>query len=91
MSRLLLANLPHDCSEREIQEWIESRGYTVRTLRVVRDLVTGASPVFAYLTLTRKDDHSRALIDLNGQVVRGRRLVVKRVNAGPALFSALPR
>jgi len=86
MTRLLLANLPHDCSEREVQQWLESRGFTVKELRVVRDLVSGSTPGFAYVLLSDEGRHTSAQTDLDGKVLRNRRLVAKTVTSGPALF-----
>jgi RNA recognition motif-containing protein len=88
MARLFVANLPHDCSEYEIQQWMESRGFIVEELRIVRDLVAGVSPAFAYVTLSDKDKHAFAQIDLNGKSLRNRTLVVRKVNSGPTLFPA---
>jgi hypothetical protein len=34
MSNLLLINLPYDASDREIREWLESRGIATKSIRV---------------------------------------------------------
>jgi hypothetical protein len=88
MARLFFANLPHDCLEHEVQEWMESRGFIVQELRIVRDLIAGISPAFAYLTLSDESKYASAQTDLNGKTLRNRRLVVRQVNSGPALFPA---
>jgi len=46
MSNLLLINLPYNASDREIREWIESRGIGTKSIRIVRDVVSGVSPAF---------------------------------------------
>src|SRR5687768_8503627 len=54
MSKLFFVNIPYNCSDRELQEWVESRGIETRSIRIVRDLVAGVSPAFGYVEL--KDD-----------------------------------
>ena len=88
MARLLVANLPHDCSEHEVQQWMKSRGFIVEELRIVRDLVAGVAPAFAYVTLSDEGEQASAQIDLNGKSLRNRTLVVRKVSGGPALFPA---
>lgn len=88
MTRLLLANLPHDCTEREVQQWVESHGFTVTDLRVVRDLVAGVSPAFAYVTLGNECELIFAQAVLEGKMLRTRRLIARNVSSGPALFPA---
>jgi hypothetical protein len=51
MSSLLLTNLPYNASDREIREWIESRGILTKSIRVLRDLVTGLSPALVHVVL----------------------------------------
>jgi len=47
MSTLFLVNVPHNCSDSELAEWVESSGITVKTVRVIRDRGAGVSPRFA--------------------------------------------
>jgi hypothetical protein len=51
MSKLLLVNLPYNASDREIRKWIESRGIGTKSIRTVRNLVTGPSPAFGHVEL----------------------------------------
>jgi hypothetical protein len=44
---LFFINVPYNCSDRELHEWIESRGIEVVSIRMIRDLVAGVSPAFA--------------------------------------------
>src|SRR5262249_62040837 len=48
---LYLVNLPHNCTEKELAEWVESRGFQIASVRIIRDLVAGVSPAFAYIDL----------------------------------------
>jgi len=52
--QLFFTNLPYNCSDRELKEWIESQGIETRAIRIIHDVVSGASPAFAYADL--KDD-----------------------------------
>ena len=51
MGTLFLVNVPHNCSDAELVEWIESSGITVKKVRVIGDLVAGVSPSFAYVDI----------------------------------------
>jgi len=77
MSRLFFTNIPCDCPEIELRQWVESHGLKVDSIRVVQDSVSGVSPAFGYVSL-RGD---RAEIDpvrlLNGQTLRGQILQVR--------------
>ncbi len=70
MSKLYLANIPYNCSERELQEWVESRGFEVRSLRIIRDLVSGVSPAFGYVDLKDESKLEEAISLLNGKRMR---------------------
>jgi len=79
MSKLFLVNIPFNCSDRELQEWVESRGIRTRSVRIVRDLVAGVSPAFGYVEL--KDDTPgqirEAISVLNGKRMRNQTILVK--------------
>ena len=81
MSNLLLINLPYNVSDRELREWIESRGIQTKSIRVVRDLVAGASPSFGRVELNSRTELKEAISVLDGK--RMRRQTV-RAKADPA-------
>ena len=70
MSNLLLVNLPYNVSDREVREWIESRGIGTKSIRVVRDLVTGASPSFGHVELKSKMNLKETISILDGKRMR---------------------
>lgn len=70
MSNLLLVNLPYNVSDREVRKWIESRGIGTKSIRVVRDLVTGASPSFGHVELKSKMTLREAISILDGKRMR---------------------
>lgn len=77
MSVLFFANLPYNCSERELQEWVESRGIGTQSIRIVRDLVAGVSPAFGYVGLRDDTPILEAVSLLNGKKLRRQTILVK--------------
>ena len=84
-THLLLANLPCNCSDLELKEWIESRGFQAGSIRIVRDFVSGTSPAFGYVELKKDVTTSEAISALNGTIL-GRQNVW--VTAAPVRFAA---
>jgi RNA recognition motif-containing protein len=78
MPQLFFSNIPCDCQDSELRSWIESHGFDVDSLRVVRDQVAGVSPAFGYVTLRGRADRMAAIKALDGQDLKGRRLQVAK-------------
>jgi RNA recognition motif-containing protein len=74
---LFLTNLPYNCSERELQEWVESREIATRSIHIVRDLVAGVSPAFGYVELNDDNAIKEAVVTLNGKKMRNQIILVK--------------
>ena len=85
MTRLFFVNIPYNCTDRELQEFVEARGILTRSIRIVRDLVAGVSPVFAYVELNDESQINEAIGILNGKKMRSQTIVVKDA---PALIGA---
>lgn len=77
-SQLLLVNLPYNCSDLELKEWIESFGIEIESIRIIRDLVSGVSPAFGNATLK---DHTR--LDVAISLLDGKKLRSQTVTAKP--------
>src|SRR6266487_970071 len=77
MSKLFLINIPYNCSDRELQDWVESSGIQTRSIRIVRDLVTGVSPAFGYVELRDDTQTHEAISILNGKKMRNQTILVK--------------
>jgi len=77
MSKLFLVNIPYNCSDGELQEWVESRGIETRSIRIVRDLVAGVSPAFGYVELRDDSRTQEAISVLNGKKMRNQTILVK--------------
>jgi glycogen phosphorylase len=85
MSRLFLSNIPCDCHEAELRQWVESHGLKVQSIRLVQDSVSGVSPAFGYVWVNGATEVSDAIQVLNGKPLRGRILKVTsdwRTNGG---------
>ena len=82
MGTLFLVNVPHNCSDTELVEWIESSGITVKKVRVIRDLVAGVSPSFAYVDIEETIAVADAVRTLNGRHIRERSIVVSEARRG---------
>ena len=74
---LLLVNIPYNCSDVELQQWIESRGIGTQSIRLVRDLVAGVSPAFGYIELSDQTEASAVISLLNGKKMRNHTILVK--------------
>ena len=81
MSNLLLINLPYNASDREIREWIESRGVVTKSIRILRGLVTGVSPAFVHVELKSSVEPKEAISNLDGKRMRNQIVFAKEVPA----------
>jgi RNA recognition motif-containing protein len=77
-TELFFTNAPYNCSDRELKEWIESRGIETLTIRIIPDLVSGASPSFAYASLKNEAQIEEAVSALNGQKMRNQIIIVRQ-------------
>jgi len=82
MGTLFMTNVPHNCSDTELTEWVESSGITVKHVRVIRDLVAGVSPSFAYVDIAEKIPVADAVQKLNGHNIRERTILVSEARKG---------
>ena len=79
MAKLLFINIPYNCSDNELQEWVESRGIETESIRIVRDLVAGVSPAFGYVELKDPSLVRDAVAVLNCRKMRNQTVSVKEV------------
>jgi len=75
---LFFINVPYNCSDCELKEWIESRGIETLAIRIIPDLVSGASPSFAYASLKNEAQIEEAVSALNGQKMRNQIITVRQ-------------
>src|SRR5262245_25422092 len=79
---LLFTNVPFDCSDDLLNQWIEDRVYPVLSIQLIRDVVTGTHPRFAHVELVDTAKLHEAEQTLDGQTFMGRRLRVRRLVTG---------
>lgn len=79
-----MVNVPHNCTDKELSEWVESSGIEVKQVRLVRDLVAGVSPSFAYVEIAEKTRIKEAVQKLNGHNIRERVIMVSEARSHPA-------
>ena len=79
MPSLYLVNLPHDCTDNELKTWVESRGFETESIRIIRDVIAGVSPSFAYVRLEDDSRVEEACAVLTGKRMRALQVMV---NAG---------
>jgi RNA recognition motif-containing protein len=83
--QLFLMNVPYNCSDRELQEWIESRGIQIESVRLIHDLETGASPVFAYVLLKDQAQLEKAILALDGKRIGNHAITARRASIGHSI------
>src|SRR5215510_2848346 len=76
MARLYIGNLPHAAAEHELQAWLESQGFRVESVQVIRDLETGNSRGFGFVELPEVVSAKEAVDALNGQKFEGQNIRV---------------
>ena len=76
MARLYIGNLPHATAEQELQAWLETQGFRVDSVQVIRDLETGNSRGFGFVELPGVVSAKEAVDALNGQRLEGQNVRV---------------
>ena len=82
MGTLFMMNVPHNCSDHELTNWVEASGIEVKNVRLIKDLVAGVSPSFAYVEITEKVPVADAVEKLNGHNIRERVIMVSEARRG---------
>ena len=90
-AQLFLMNVPYNCSDDELQAWIQSAGVEVTSVRLIQDLVSGVSPAFAYAVLRDHTQVEKAIATLNGKRIRNQVITVQRASHGYAAESVQAR
>ena len=82
MGTLFMVNVPHNCSDNELTDWVQSSGIEVKKVRMIKDLVAGVSPSFAYVEISEKIPVADAVQKLNGHNIRERVIMVSEARKG---------
>jgi RNA recognition motif-containing protein len=85
VSTLFMMNVPYNCTESQLKDWVEAAGIQVSSVRLIRDLVAGVSPAFAYVDIGEHAKIAEAVEKLNGHLIGNRVLIVSQARrAAPA-------
>jgi RNA recognition motif-containing protein len=88
-SSLYLVNLPHNCTDNELKDWVESHGFHIASVRIIRDVIAGVSPAFAYAWLQDDSQVEEACAVLNGNNLRTWRVMVSAAEDEPKRLAAI--
>lgn len=83
MAKILLTNLPHDCGNDELREWVESLGIEVVSTRIILDLEAGVDPAFGYVEIKDPEFVKAGAASLNGRILRSYKITAKPVQIVP--------
>ena len=76
MPKLFIGNIPHAASDEELQNWVETQGFQVESVQIIRDRSTGHSRGFGFVVIGENSKLKDAISILNGQRMNGRVLTV---------------
>lgn len=74
-NKLFVGNLPFSTTSEQLQELFSGVG-TCESASVITDRATGQSRGFGFVEMSSPDEASRAIDELNGHEVGGRKLTV---------------
>jgi RNA recognition motif-containing protein len=87
---LFMVNIPHDCTESELAYWTALSGSAVKSVRLIRDMVSGVSPCFGYVELADECPIDSAVNALNGHSMRDRVILVSEARKRAAHAQGIP-
>ena len=83
--KLLVWNVPVDCPDDLLRDWIEARGYRTFGLRLIRDRAKVGSSSFGYVQLMDSTRLNEACRALDGQILWGQTIRVRLVASRSSL------
>jgi cold-inducible RNA-binding protein len=78
--KLYVGNLPYSSSEGELTEMFGKIG-AVESVSIVTDKFSGKSRGFGFVVMASDDDAAKAINEMNGQTIGGRRLIVSEARS----------
>jgi cold-inducible RNA-binding protein len=84
MTKLYVGQLSAEITNDELQQLFSARGFAVTSARVICDREGGRSRGFGFVEFGSEDDAERAIDELNGTDVRGRKILVKEAGGDRA-------
>lgn len=83
MSRLFVGGLSYDTTVEGLTDHVEKYGYRVEDTHIMTDRETRKSRGFGFVTLGEGEDEEKAIGDLNGTKLDGRKLTVNKALPKP--------
>jgi cold-inducible RNA-binding protein len=83
--RLFVSNIDYLTGAEDLREWFETHGYSAQPgdgVKIIKDRDTGQSRGFGFVELGDHLDGEKAIKDLDGQLLDGRRLNIREA-VGP--------
>ncbi len=77
MTKLYVGQLSAEITNDELQQLFGAKGFAVTSARVICDREGGRSRGFGFVEFGSLDDAQRAIEEMNGMDIQGRKLVVK--------------
>lgn len=84
MTKLYVGQLSAEITNEELHQLFTARGFLVTSARVICDREGGRSRGFGFVEFGSDDDAERAIDELNGMDVRGRKILVKEAGGDRA-------
>jgi len=78
MGKLFIGNIPHVLSESDLRQWVESHGFLIQSMEIIRDRSTGESRGYGFVVLKEEWKVTDAIAVLNGRRLHGRALTVNQ-------------
>lgn len=84
MTKLYVGQLAAEITNDELHRLFSTKGFVVTSARVICDREGGRSRGFGFVEFGSEDDAERAIDELNGMEVRGRKILVKEAGGDRA-------
>jgi RNA recognition motif len=75
-TKLYVGNLPRTVTDRTLSDFVAAAGFTVASVVVIRDKISGEAKGFGFIQLAEDEDATRVIRTLDGREFDGRRLAV---------------
>ena len=89
MATLHFSNLPHDCTDSELQLWVESHGLKVEWSKVIHNAVSASAPAFAYAVVEGPSQSHGIIRELDGRILDRQTVSVREVSFRTSQDSAV--
>lgn len=81
MAKLYVGNLAYDATDDTLRELFNSKGISISSAKVIRDMNTGQSRGFGFVELEGGEDCEKAISQLAGTSMGGRTLQINEARA----------